>query len=68
MRKEYGPPRADVLLLAPCEDLALIDNRFGFGKQWHNEFFGDPGASGFAFGGSFKDNDYLTEDGFVIKK
>ena len=66
MRKEYVPPRADVLLLAPCEDLAVIDNRFGFGQQWHNTGpFGAPGASGFAITDKFES--YTDEDAFVIK-
>lgn len=65
MRKEYVPPKADVLLLAPCEDLAAIENRFGFGKQWHNGFFGAPGASGFAITDKF--TSYTDDDAFVIK-
>lgn len=69
-RKEYVPPRADVLLLAPCEALAVWD--WGFGSTWGGQkYFEAAGnlASGISIGGLFGgSDDVFTEDGFVIKK
>ena len=70
MKKEkYVPPRADVLMLAPCEALAAWD--WGFGSQWTGQkYFPATLASGIAMGGLFdkEKGDVFTDDGFVIKK
>lgn len=68
-KKEYVPPRADVLLLAPCEKLAALD--WGFGSRWTGQqYFKSEGdlASGVALGGIFSgDGIDMTVEGFVIK-
>lgn len=73
MKKEYVPPRADVLLLAPCEALAAWD--WGFGSKWTGQQYFAPNSnnnltSGIAMGGLFDTarGDVFTTDGFVIKK
>ena len=69
MKKEYVPPYAEVLLLAPCEALAAWD--WGFGSKWegHKYFKStDSLASGVAIGGLFNSDIDMTEDGFVIKQ
>lgn len=67
-KKEYVSPKADVMLLAPCEALAAVD--CGFGAAWRDTWgrFTDPGgASGIAFGGTFEPNDVTQDGGFIIK-
>ena len=68
-KKEYVPPVADMILLAPCETLADTSD-WGFGNAWREEWGRfDIGtvASGIAFGGSDFD-DMIEDDGFFIKK
>ena len=66
-KKEYIPPEAKVILLAPSENLAVFEWKFG--KAWRTEYgyFTENGASGIAVTGTFLD-DKWAEDGFVIKQ
>ena len=59
-KKEYVPPVAEVILLSPCEALASSD--WAFGNAWREQlnwgkFTDDNGASGIAFGGSFREGE-----------
>ena len=69
-RKEYVPPAAEVLLLAPSEKLAAWD--WGFDTLWKREAGYHPGAEGLASAivvtGQFGTEDYTEDSGFFIKK
>ena len=65
-KKELVPPRAEMILLAPCEDLAFDD--WAFGSAWRNQwgkFKDDTKGSGVAFGGTFET--YGTDNAFFKK-
>lgn len=51
----YVPPAAELILLAPCENLAF--DEWAFGNAWKNQWgkfkITSTGASGVAFGGEF---------------
>ncbi|MBQ2995903.1 MAG: hypothetical protein IJE22_01520 [Oscillibacter sp.] len=68
-KKQYLPPAAEVVLLAPCEGLAAWE--FGFGKSWKNGYYsageGNGTASGIAMNGSFGNDFVFGEDGFFTK-
>ena len=67
-KREYVPPRAEVLMLAPCEELAVWE--WGFGSKWTGQQYfqsTDTLASGIAMGGKFSDSIDMTGEGFVIK-
>ena len=69
MKKEYIPPKVDVVMLAPCERIAAVDWEFSskWAGEWYFEAIEDLG-SGIAMGGWFdKDEDSFTSDGFRIK-
>jgi len=67
-RNKYVPPKVEIICLAPCEAVAAWDWKFG--STWTGEkYFNVPStlASGIAMGGGFNSEDFLAEDGFVIK-
>ena len=70
-KKEYTPPTAEIILLAPCERLALND----FGWRIENipgqTYFQENGASGIAIAGTFGMdgvNGWDGGDGFTFKQ
>ena len=64
-RKEYTPPEAEIILLAPCDRLAAMDRKFGYNWKTPEGYFpaADDFASGVAFSGDFGVND---GDGFTF--
>ena len=72
VKKEYVPPVAEVILLAPTEKLAVND--YGFGKNWWAGpgYFSDletrtASAVGIHGGGTLDASNW-DEDGYTIKK
>lgn len=67
-KTKYVPPAAELILLAPCENLAVDD--WAFGNAWRTQWgkFRDTatGASGVAFGGNTFDK-YGTDGDFFTK-
>ena len=65
-RKEYLPPLAEVILLAPCEELAVIEWKFGFGSTWKNGYYpkDENSASGIAMNGTFGEGYGFGSDRF----
>ena len=67
-KMKYVPPAAELILLAPCENLAFDD--WAFGDAWRTQwgkFKDDAKGSGVAFGGAFGTNDYSTDGDFFTK-
>ena len=65
---KYVPPAAEMILLAPCENLAFQD--WAFGKSWRQEwgkFKDDNGASAIVFGGTTFEEEDLGGAGFFTK-
>ena len=71
-KRTYIPPKAELVLLAPCEGLANWD--WAFGNTWRSQGFHERDgsiASAIAMNGGFGADGYPTldtDDGFVIKK
>lgn len=69
-KKEYVPPAAEVILLAPSETLAAWD--WDFGNVWKSAGYHPPGtdtASAVVITGAFGSGENWDEgDGFVIKR
>lgn len=66
-KKEYLPPAAELILLAPCERLAAWDTSFE--ERWFHGFNILAGASAGNLGIITEVKDDTWEDsGFVIKK
>ena len=67
-KMKYVPPTAELILLAPCENLAFDD--WAFGNAWRDQwgkFKDDAKGSGVAFGGTFEkygtDGEFFTKSG-----
>ena len=68
----YVPPAAELILMRPCEALAAMEWKFGFGHTWKNSGLIPAGgelASGIANFGDITDSDYLSggSDSFFTK-
>ena len=68
-KNQYVPPMAEVIFLVPCENLAAWDWKFGSTWEGQKYFQADGNllASGIAMGGLLETEDFLQQDGFVIK-
>lgn len=69
-KTKYVPPTAELILLAPCENLASSWD-WGFKETWRSTWGRIPAAnglaSGVAFGGEIFDSTDQSESGFIIK-
>ena len=58
-RIQYSPPAAEIILLAPCEELAVIEKGV---EKWFNYF--EPNASGGDLGLINAGGDFYTGNNF----
>ena len=68
-KTKYVPPEVELILLAPCENLAF--DEWAFGNAWKNQWgkfkITSTGASGVAFGDTFETKDYDADGDFFTK-
>ena len=68
-KTKYVPPEVELILLAPCENLAF--DEWAFGNAWKNQWgkfkITSTGASGVAFGDTFETEDYDVDGDFFTK-
>lgn len=62
-RKNYLPPAAELILLAPCENLAVNDFAFNIFNQFTNKGYFDAEAGGGASGYGFHVEGKYTNEG-----
>ena len=70
-RKEYVPPTAEIILLAPHEKLAANDFRFDSIWGRHENYFTNETGSGIAVAGTFGtdgENGWDGGEGFTFKQ
>ena len=65
-RIEYSPPAAEIILLAPCEELAVIEKGVA---NWYNRFLANDASGGdlglINAGGGFYEGGFGEE--FVVR-